>query len=89
MDLEFGDLPESTNSGTKYPHDEIVEALMARPGQWAKAYPDAPTSLANNIRSGKVGAYVPAHRFEAVTRNTKKNRGEVWVRYLGEEGDLL
>lgn len=89
VEIEFGDLPEGPTGGSKYQHDEIVEALMARPGQWAKAYPDAPTSLGSNIRSGKVSAYTPTDHFEVAVRNSKNYRGEVWVRYIGESGEGL
>jgi len=86
--IEFGELPDSPRSmGVKYDHEGIVKLLQERPGEWAKCYPDAPTSLASNIRAGKVAAYVPSHRFEAVVRNSKDSRGEIWVRFIGDDYD--
>lgn len=83
-EIEFGELPPKKGGPRWY---EIAEALRAKPGAWALVrsgiYPSAPRS----IKRGLLVAFRPAGSFDAVMRSVKDGRGDLWARYIGENGE--
>ena len=65
------------------PMQELAHALKQNPGKWA-FLGQRSSSVAYNIRKG-YGAFAPAGAFEATTRNSDKNRADIYVRFVGEQ----
>jgi hypothetical protein len=84
VEIEFGELPESTLLSRNARHLAIAEALRARPGEWARVERDGNAGLAHHIRNGKIKPYQPAGVFEATSRRTPAGV-DVWARYVGEQ----
>lgn len=82
MSVEFGELPPSRSNYRRNAWTDEVEALRARPGEWALLARKSSTIQANafaqKIRSGIMHAFRPAGSFEATQRDC-----DVWARYIG------
>jgi hypothetical protein len=66
----------------------LAAELRRRPGDWALVYEGVKshaTSLANIIRYGIGGAFIPGGDYEAVTR-TRDRVTRTYARYLGDVG---
>jgi len=85
--IEFGDLPSGMRGGVESPHSEIAAELRARPGEWARVLTGAPPNTTTRIKKGMTVAYRPAGTFDATARSIKRNRGDIWARYVGENGE--
>lgn len=65
-------------------HIEFAEQLRANPGRWAVMGEDLSCSTTTMINRGIILGFAPAGAFEAVTRGVVKNRGTIYVRYVGD-----
>lgn len=67
---------------------ELADTCRASEGVWFHAENQSPAA-ANNIESGRLAAFRPVGAWEAVMREVKvvsgKRRGDLYVRYVGEE----
>lgn len=66
----------------------LAAELRRRPGDWALVFEGVKshaTSLANIIRYGVGGAFIPGGDYEAVTR-TRDRVTRTYARYLGDVG---
>lgn len=74
----------------KTKHEKIAATLIKRPGEWAliESYAKQATmsSVAHQIKHGKIRAYGPKGTFDAVGRSVE-GKHRVWARYLGEHGE--
>jgi hypothetical protein len=88
-EIKFGTLPTNAAGGGRGPHehDSIATQLRSKPNEWAQISEDAHTSMAGQIRKGKIPAYRPAGSFEAryVLTDRDLRRGEIRARYVGDE----
>lgn len=69
---------------------ELADTCRANVGVWFHATDQSPAA-ANNVESGRLAAFRPVGSWEAVMREVKvvsgKRRGDLYVRFVGEEGD--
>lgn len=68
-------------------HRQVASKLRARPREWALVgtygSSDSASSMARNIKMGRLKAYEPAGAFEATSRTVDK-QARVYVRFMGE-----
>jgi hypothetical protein len=86
-DIEFVDPPPASrgNRATSR-HNEIDNALRARPGEWARVMTGVAANGSSYIRYARTLAYAPAGSFEA--RAVKNGeRHDIYARYVGENGE--
>lgn len=71
---------------TRTDDQKFADELRKPAGQWAVYRDDANSSLAHQIKTGKVAAFQDGP-FEAVCRgiNAGSSRGRIYVRYVGEQ----
>ncbi|MET0590550.1 MAG: hypothetical protein ABWZ77_05180 [Naasia sp.] len=94
MAVKWVDAPPAPRPGRPKAVKEPKWAKEARefrrnPGQWGILTTDAQSSLAWQLVHGAVRAF-RGGRWEAVSRalpTSKPGRGQIYVRYLGDEGD--
>ncbi|GAA0550089.1 hypothetical protein GCM10010172_35210 [Paractinoplanes ferrugineus] len=69
---------------------EVADQLRQRCGEWALVVENAGAtpSLATRIRNGEMAAFRPAGDFEAASRQRAGEPAKVYVRYLGDGGDV-
>jgi 16S rRNA C967 or C1407 C5-methylase (RsmB/RsmF family) len=60
---------------------EILAALRARPGQWARVATTSNTGMATLLRQGKLGDAQPGE-FEAVARRDDLGSYDIYARYI-------
>jgi hypothetical protein len=87
IELRWEDPPPHGNTKPKpeSKYDPIVDALRARPREWAVVYESTPGSagaMTHRIKSGW-GPFNPAGAFEAVCRKGV-DKTVVYARYVGE-----
>lgn len=63
-------------------HIEIAALLQSRPGEWALIGRGVSTGLAQTIRNGSRA--FRKGQYEAVSRNSIGNRGDIYARYVGQ-----
>lgn len=86
-DIKWQDPPRNAagRPGAPGKWASIADALRERPGEWALVAENAPASTAANIRRGTYVGLGPAGSFEAVSRNTKRDRrADIYARFVGE-----
>lgn len=78
--------PAPTAGRTGGTYIPLFEACRKNPGQWFQVNGRKFTSVADNIKKGKVKGSSPGE-FEVVTRNTFKGKGDIFIRYIGQHSD--
>ena len=68
---------------TRTNDEKFADELRKHPGDWAVWREGVNSSLAFQVKSGKVSAFRPAGAFEAVSRALENNRGTIYVRFVG------
>lgn len=88
-EIKFGDLPPDGRSSNITDWPQIVAALRARPGEWAMVGRRNGVYV-TRIKRGGMG-FLPVGAFEAAARNSAREGGsrysDIWVRYIGENGE--
>jgi len=87
-ELEWSDPPPPVaRKGSQW--DTIAAALKSNPGQWAKVITDGNVSLKSDAEKGVLRCFRPAGSFEGRVKLTPGLRwqGNVWLRYVGENGE--
>lgn len=78
--------PRERSAPANVQHSDVAEFLEGNPGQWAKVKVCTTVtqagSFASNIRHGRLLAFQPAGKYEAVTR-----KEAVYARYV-ESADV-
>jgi hypothetical protein len=95
MHSGYGDPPDKVEweapevkqrKGSKW--DPIASMLKANPGRWACIGRNIPTSIVTVMKKGELVCFRPAGSFEATVRNhTDRWQGDVYARYIGEDGE--
>lgn len=72
---------------TRSDDQKFADQLRKHPGDWAVFREDANSSIAFQVKTGKVAAFRPAGAFEAVCRGITPggSRGRIYVRFVGTE----
>lgn len=80
-------LARPNNRGVPSRHFPLAGELRDNPGKWALIFegdPGRATTLATNIRLGRVTPFSPAGEFDAVQRSRGSRVTAVYARYVGE-----
>lgn len=69
----------------------VVAALKQNPGVWALVRRNTPAVIKYNLKRGKYVTVTPAEEFEVEMRRDPavhdKKRGDLYMRYVGENGE--
>jgi hypothetical protein len=87
-EMEWSDPPPPpVRKGSQW--DPIAAALKSNPGQWAKVVTDGNISLKTDAERGVLRCFRPAGSFEGrvVISPGKRWQGDVYLRYIGENGE--
>ena len=90
-DLVFEEPPPAARGARhRSAHTGYAAQMREHPGQWARIVVAnsraAADSLAYQVKTGRLRAYLPSGSYEAVAR-TINGEHRVYARYIGEGGD--
>lgn len=79
--------PKPVRKGSQW--DPIAAALKSNPGQWAKVISNGNVSLKSDAEKAVLKCFRPAGSFEGrvVLGKGKRWEGDVYLRYVGENGE--
>lgn len=82
MDLVFETPPEPKRMISKESkYAPWLRELRNHPDRWVRYPEPTVSSIANSIKKGALGA--EKGKYQAVVRNTKNGKGDLYVRYIG------
>lgn len=79
IQIKFQDPPALKRRRTDW--DSVADQLKQRPGEWA-LIGNRHSSVASQIKKGQYRAF-PAGEFEAICRNVRDHKADIYVRYVG------
>lgn len=79
--------PEPPRKGSKW--DPVANLLRANPGRWAKVVSGDSISVKSAAVKGGLRCFQPAGSFEGrvILKEGHRWIGDVWLRYIGENGE--
>lgn len=87
MSIKFkpvASVPDRTGGASgEGPYIPLFKACRENPGQWFQLQDRKHSSVTGAIRNGRIKGAAPGE-FEAVSRNTKDTKGDIYVRYVGK-----